>query len=485
MSAEPGALARNTSYFTIALVAQKVISFLYFTFLARLLGPGTMGKYVLAVSFTTIFSVLLDLGLNSVMTREVARDQAQAERLVRLVFGFKLAAGLLVAGVTILVAKAFGYPTLTLELIAVASVMMVIDSFVLSAYSTIRGFQTLLWESIGTVLMQVAVAILGVAVSRLTHDVRAFVLVLLVGVIINAAYSLRQLHVRFKVSLLPLFEWRGWAALAILVWPFTLAAVLTRVYGYVDQVMLSLLAGDAALGVYSVAYKVTFAFQFIPVAFSASLYPGFSAYFVRDKAKLAASFTRAVVYLLAIGVPISWGIAVLTPSIVRSLYPAYHGAAAPLQILILSLPFIFATWPVGALLPACNKQKRYTANIAIVTVFNVVLNLFMIPTWGPVGAAVSSFISTLLLLGLGWVVAKRLVAIERVWLGERLGRIVMAGLGMVLATWLMEPVLPWYAAVVVAGLVYAVLVVALGGVSRAELQSLWQQVTRRTAAQTV
>ena len=72
MLAEPAALVRNTSYFTLALVAQKVISFLYFTFLARLLGPEAIGKYIFALSLTTVFSVLLDLGLANVLTRQVA-----------------------------------------------------------------------------------------------------------------------------------------------------------------------------------------------------------------------------------------------------------------------------------------------------------------------------------------------------------------------------------------------------------------------------
>lgn len=479
MVSEPATLARNTSYFTLALVAQKVISFLYFTFLARLLGPATMGKYVLALSFTTIFSVLLDLGLGSVLTREVARDNSKAGSLVELVFGFKVLAGALVAIITILIAKAAGYPPLTLELIAMASVMMVIDSFILSAYSTIRGFQVLIWESIGTVLMQVVVATLGFAVSRFTHDVRVFMAALLCAVIVNAVYALWQLAVRFKVSLRPVFHWTGWHSLARLTWPFAVAATLTRVYGYIDQVMLSLLSGDVAVGVYSVAYKITFAFQFIPVAFSASLYPGLSAYFVQDKTKLASAFSRALVYLMAIGVPVSWGIAVLAPQIVRSLYPGYHGATLPLQILILSLPFLFATWPVGALLPACNRQTRYTANIAVVTVFNILLNILLIPEFSTVGAATSSFVSTLLLLILGWVVVRQLVVLDYAWLLSKCIRIVGSGVAMVAVAWVLVHYVPWYVVVVVAGAVYSTLTVVTGAVSREELISLWRQVLKK------
>ncbi len=481
MSAEPQLLARNTSYFTLALVAQKVISFLYFTFLARTLGPVNMGKYQVALSLTTIFSVLLDLGLASVLTREVARDKSRAEYLVRLVFGFKVLASLVVVGLVILSARAAGYPSLTLELVAIASVVMVLDSFTLSAYSTIRGFQNLFWESLGTVLMQAAIAVVGLSVSWFTHDVRAFMLALLSGVVLNTVFALRQLHVKFTLSLRPLLAWTGWRTLFALAWPFALAAGLTRIYGYLDQIMLSLLSGDAAVGVYSVAYKVTFAFQFIPTAFSASLYPAFSAYFVGDRASLRTLFSRAVAYLALIGVPVSWCIAVLAPAMVRSLYPAYSGAIVPLQILILGLPFLFVSFPVGALLPACNRQTRNTVNIALVTLSNVVLNWFLIPRFGPVGAAVASLVSTVLLLALGWVVAEQLVQVEHRWLLGRLGRVALAGVGMVVVAWWLEPTLHWAVVVLLASAVYVGAAVALRAVTIGELKSLRDQLLRRTA----
>jgi len=480
MSAEPQTLARNTSYFTLALVAQKVISFLYFTFLARTLGPATMGKYQVALSLTTIFSVLLDLGLANVLIREVARDKSRAEYFVRLVFGFKMLASLAVMGLVVLSAWAAGYPSLTLELVAIASVVMVLDSFTLSAYSTIRGFQNLFWESIGTVLMQAAIAVAGLVVSRFTHDVRAFMAALLVGVVVNTVFAVRQLHGRFRLRLAPLFAWAGWRTLFTLTWPFALAAGLTRVYGYLDQVMLSLLSGDVAVGVYSVAYKVTFAFQFIPTAFSASLYPAFSAYYVSDKPALSQAFSRAVVYLSVIGIPISWCIAVLAPAMVRSLYPAYHGAIVPLQILMLGLPFLFASFPVGALLPACNRQTRNTANIGLVTLFNIVLNLFLIPRLGPLGAAVSSVLSTVLLLSLGWMVARQLVRVETPWLLARLGRVVLAGLVMAVVAWWLEPMLHWSAVVLLASGVYLGMALALQAVTTTELKSLRDQLLRRT-----
>ncbi|MDP3986232.1 MAG: flippase [Candidatus Veblenbacteria bacterium] len=482
MSAEPAVLARNTSYFTLALVAQKVISFLYFTFLARLLGPEAIGKYIFALSLTTVFSVLLDLGLANVLTREVARQPEFAPRYARVVIGFKLLAMAAVAGGAVLYVWLAGYPELTRQLVYLACLVMVLDSFTLTAYSTIRGFHTLTWESIGTVLMQAVLALAGVVVSSFTHDLRWFMAALVLAALTNCIYSLWQLKHRYQLRLAPRLGKADLVVLARLTWPFALAALLTRLYGYLDTMLLSLLSGDRAVGLYSVAYKITFALQFIPAAFSASLFPGFSAYFQSAPAKLAATFTRGVVYLTAIAVPISFGIVALAPKAIAAIYPAYTEAVLPLQVLIFSLIFLFITFPVGALLPACNRQLRQTGNLALAAGVNIGLNFLLIPRFGPLGAAWASFVSTLVLLVAGWVVAARLVPLDNRFLRRRLGRIMFSGLVMLACAWWLRGVIHFAAVIPLAGAVYVVLVVGLGGVTWTELKDLASIITRRPRA---
>ncbi len=476
MSAEPAVLARNTSYFTLALITQKVISFLYFTFLARTLGPDVIGKYVLALALTTIFSVLLDLGLSSVLTREVARQRDQAEKLTQLIFGFKLIAMAIVVAGVVFAVHLLGYPLLTRQLVYVACGVMVLDSFILTTYSAIRGFHTLTWESFGTILVQLTIAGVGLTFAQLTHDVRWFMGALLTGVCVHATYALWQLPNRFSINLVPRLSWPDFQQLARLAWPFALAAILIRIYGYLDTVLLSKLASDHAVGIYSVAYKVTFSLQFIPSAFSASLFPGFSLYFTESPQKLADTFTRGLVYLTAIAVPLSLGAIVIAPVAISTLYPAFTEAILPLQVLMSSLPFLFATFPVGSLLPACNRQQRNTANIAVATGLSIVLNLALIPHYGPLGAAVGSLLSTVTLLVLGWVVVRKLVRYDSRFLWGRLGRIVAAGVGMSLAAWWLVQYMHAAAATLIAGVVYLVLLVIWGGVTKRELWSLAQLI---------
>ena len=61
-------LAKNTSWFTSALVIQKVITFVYFAYIANILGAELLGRYVFVLSFITVFALIVDIGTNHYLT---------------------------------------------------------------------------------------------------------------------------------------------------------------------------------------------------------------------------------------------------------------------------------------------------------------------------------------------------------------------------------------------------------------------------------
>ena len=83
----------------------------------------------------------------------------------------------------------------------------------------------------------------------------------------------------------------------------------------------------------------------------------------------------------------------------------YFDSILPLQIIIASLVFIFASYPVGSLLNACDKQKINSANMAAVLAASIIMNLILIPKLQAVGASITVLGTSILLfiLGLIWV----------------------------------------------------------------------------------
>ena len=395
MSVTTRKITSNTAWYMIALTLQKVISFVYFTLLARYLGPEDTGKYFFAASYVLIFAVFADLGMSAIATREVAKGGEGADKLFNQIISFKLVTSLFVIVALAIISPLLVHDLVTAVLIIVAAIAMILDGFTLIFYAGIRGKQNLGYESLATLLHQGIVLIAGFILIRLNFPVQVIIAALVIGSSFNLAYS-----------------W--WVARRRAGFHFALAAIFTRLYAYTDSVLLRLLQGNIEVGYYSVAYKITFAFQFIPLAFVAALYPAFAYYSQHDKEQLVTTFTRSIQYLLLLAAPISFGLIIAAPYLVPQIYTgAFSQAVLPLQILITNLPFLFINFPLGSLLNAINRQKAQTLIVASGLVWNVATNLILIPRYGAVGAAAASTTSTILVFILSLAVINRYIAYNR------------------------------------------------------------------------
>ena len=406
-------LIKNTSYYTIALVVQKIISFTYFSYLASKIGSVGTAKYFFAVSFVTIFSVFIDLGLSSLINREIAKDKESHQKLLSNVIGVKLLSTLFIIAAIFLFSNILNYNQYLKNMIYLSMITMIIDSFTITFFAVIRGKHNLKYESISAILFQLIVITSGYFILQKTQEPLLLLFVLLIASIFNFTYSSIILIKKYKIHIIPKFDKEFIKLLLITTWPFAIAGIFMRISGSIDSVFLSKLATEKALGYYGLAYKITFAFQFIPLAFSASLYPAFTHFFNYEKEKLENIFNKSIIYLLIIGFPISVGILSIANPIILKIYGYdFYGAILTLQILISSIPFLFITFPMGALLNATNLQKKHTKNIGITMIVSIIFNFFLIRLYSQNGAAIASIISTLTYLTLNTITCRKIINIH-------------------------------------------------------------------------
>ncbi|MBT4648824.1 flippase, partial [bacterium] len=384
-------ITANSSFFLTALVLQKVLSFVYFTILARTLGAESIGQYFFAISFATMFAVLMDFGLSPVLTREVAKDDSDSKLWFKQIFSLKLIATL-AAVVFLLVLNTFVFAgDAVRELIYLTTMIVVIDSFTLLFYAFIRGQQNLKFEARGTIIFQLIVMTIGLTLLQFTNNLFLIIGVLFIASLFNLIYSGLVLYFKYKVK--PFFIWNRGLIKKILwiAWPFAAAAIFAKVYAYIDTFLIKLFLDDASVGFYSVAYKITFAWQFIPLAFVAALYPAFSHLFKHNREELKKVFNKGFAYLGFIALPLSVGIIVLAPEIINQVYTTEFSAAIlPLQVLIASIAFLFMNFALSSMLNACDKQLVNTRNLGITMILNIIFNIIFIQYWGVWGAALAS-----------------------------------------------------------------------------------------------
>jgi len=172
----------------------------------------------------------------------------------------------------------------------------------------------------------------------------------------------------------------------------TLTTVAASVYMRIDQVMLHSMAGDTALGQYVAAVRLSELFETLPAAFVSSLFP-LLCVSVADPARFRRHLDLGYRYMVLAAAAISVAICVGAPLIVR-LYGNQFSASAPLlAVLIWSEMAIFFGGMLGNGLCAASLERFAVYPMVAGAVVNVVLNIFLIPRWGAMGASWATVIS--------------------------------------------------------------------------------------------
>lgn len=471
-------IAKNTSYLTLALILQKIISFTYFTLLARYVGPASLGKYYFAISFTTIFAIFIDLGFANVLIREVAKNSERAQKWLSNVLLLKIPLTILALVVVFVLINVLNYDPLTKNLVYISCICMVLDSFTTTFFSVVRGFHNLKYESISSVIFQLIVLIVGYSALLAGGGLVPAMFALALASTFNFIYSLTILKRKIKIPLKLTYNKELTREILRISWPFAVYAIFQRLYTYLDSVLLSVLAGDVEVGLYQIAFKIIFALQFLPMAFTASLYPAMSAYWQTNKEQLLISFERAMNYLIIISLPIIIGTIVLSDKIIMLFSDGYNGALLPMEISIISLFFIFINFPIGSLLNACDKQQKNTLNMGIVTVVSVVLNLLLIPHFKAVGASLTVLITNFLMFILGMYWVKKIIPYRYVKNLKIFAKVLLASLVMGAIIFFGKNYVNVFVATIIGAIIYFFLLMILGGFKKEDFISIIKSFKR-------
>jgi O-antigen/teichoic acid export membrane protein len=481
MELAPQPVAKNTIWLSLALVLQKVISFLFFLYVARRLGSLGTGQYVAAFSFSTMFAVFLDLGFSSVVTRDVARTNARSSSILGTALFVKMAAAVvvypaLVSFVWLLEISGVGHPPL--GIIVIAGLIMVVDSLTLTATSVLRGWQNLSYESVAVILNKLTVIIFGGLIVWLWPQPQAVAAAILIGslvsllfasVAIGRHWSYERLR-RPTLSEVKIFSRQSW--------PFAVAAIFFTAYGQIDSIILSILKGNQAVGLYSVASKAMNAFAFLPSAFSAALFPTMSADFAVRGERLEWLLEESLRYLLIISAPLAVGSYIYADFFVGLIGEDYGPAAAAVRILMPSLILVFLSFPIGAILNATNHQNWQTAVITSATILNIVINIILIPQLSYIGASFAWLITNVYVIVLGFILIKRFFHFKLRAFAWALVRVGFASGALLLVTINLRPITPLLINISLSGVTYLAVLWVTREITLKEVRQLWSLFRR-------
>ena len=180
--------------------------------------------------------------------------------------------------------------------------------------------------------------------------------------------------------------------------PFGLTNFFYTIYFSIDLVMLSYLVGDYSTGLYKSAYNIIYVFTTFFVVYQSVIFPILSKFFKESQDLLKITYELSVKYLLLIILPISIVIFFYARPLVDLIYTnQYSLASVPVQILIWTVSFLFINGAASTLLNAINKEFIVTKVYIAAAIFNVLLNLILIPMFDYNGAAMATVLSEILI----------------------------------------------------------------------------------------
>lgn len=393
---------KNTGWLMFGKILSMVVGFM----IARYLGASSFGDLSFADAFTTIIAAVGALGLDSFIIREIINEPLKKNEILGTALLLRLGVNILLIPLTVGIYLLFhqyadkpGNPlTWVVCILAFASFFKsfnVIDSYF---QSQVASKYVVKVQNICVIISAVIKILLVVFNLPLIY----FAAALSFDSLSLAAGLIFMYHKRGFSLFSWTFSWPRALGLLKKSFPLILSAVMVSIYMKIDQVMLKDV-GSVEVGIYSAAARISEAWYFIPVAIVTSVFPALIHARKTDLERYTKRLKNLYDLLVFISLPVAIVISFLGTDIIHLLYgDAYQGAGQMLSIHIWSGIFVFLGSASSQYLLAEGYTMISFQRTAFGAVVNILLNLWLIPLYGGVGASIATliacFISTFYLL---------------------------------------------------------------------------------------
>jgi O-antigen/teichoic acid export membrane protein len=355
---------------------------------ARYLGPTKFGIFSYVIAFTSLFSGIAKLGMDSILVRELVNQPDYQVKYIGTAFWLKIVGALIVLALTAAILPWMSNDQTTNIYILIIIVGLFFQSFEIVDFY----FQSQVlarFVSVCKIIQLTFSTIVKIYLMLTGADLVWFVWVTLLDQI-TLAISFAIAYRLHKSKFLPLNVFDVTIAKRLLKdsWPLILSAIMVMLYMRIDQIMIKEMLGEREVGIFSAAVRLSEVWSFIPIMVAASVFP----------AILNAKKTDAILYLQrlqrlhTILVWIAFSIAIpmtfLSEWLVVSLYgEAYRMAGSVLKIHIWTSVFVFLGVASSKWFISENLQTLAFWRTAYGALINIVLNLILINSYGIIGVA--------------------------------------------------------------------------------------------------
>lgn len=402
-------IAKNAIFILLSKFIDPLVSLLLVISIARLLGVNGLGQYSFIKATFTIFLVISTLGLDQLITRDVAQNKETASIYLMNLGSLNLGFSLLMAIVMGLFVYFSAYPKEVVTASIIMSSALLAASFSNSIHAIIAAYERFEFNALLISGENIVRVIFAVIALMMGGGLVALIMVITATRFLGSLVGLWVIHKKlmrmsWKIDLQ--FILRQIKSIPT----FSLISIFSVIYWRLDVMMLSKLCGMAEVGIYSAAFRIMEIIKAIPLSVKQALFPVKARKFSTDHENLSSLANKSIRYLMIILLPL----AVLITFSADKLIPIFFGdqfqsAVFALQILIWTIiPYGLAMMLANVLVTSGHQRIDLWANIFGVGI-NFMLNWMLIPRMGVIGASLATLISIFCFVGFQILFVRRLL----------------------------------------------------------------------------
>ena len=406
MSSTRRLVASNTAVQVAGKAGVLAIGLVSIAVITRYLGPDDYGRYTLALTYMQLFSVLADVGLFTIVVRDISRDPSSTDELVGNTLTLRLllsAAGIALAAA---ISLALPYDPDVRVAILLAGLPLLFGmlntTFVTVLQARLRMGRAVVGDVLGRAVGLGAV----VLVAALDLGFYAVMGTAAAGALATAATTMlltRDLaSIRFRADAA---VWRRLLAAAL---PLGVALAVNELYFRADTLIISFYEPYEEVGLYTLAYRMLELTLVFGTVFLTTTFPLLSRAVVSDEPRARRTIELSTELFVVLGAPLVAGGLIVAPELVELAAGGdFEDAATPLRILLAAGALAWINGVFGYALIAKERQmSALWLNVAALA-FNIGLNFLLVPRYGIVVAAAVTVASEVLILAGSYVLMRR------------------------------------------------------------------------------
>ncbi len=411
MDKESNKIAANTIVQIVGRIIVLAISLFSMKLITNYLGTSGTGYYTTVITYLSFAIVIADFGLFNVIVREISKDSQNSKKLLANAFTLRLISSVLITLLAVGVVFLTDYSK-EIKLGVVAASLFPIFNLLSSVYDMLFQYRLRMHNVVYSEVISKIITILLIIIT-VHYNLGYYVIVLTVGInailifVIKALFSGSDLPLSFR------FDKKIMIEIAKMSLPLGLVFIVNNIYFKVDSLLIFKFKGAVDVGIYAVAYRVLETTLFAGSYLSSSLKPLLSVSLENDHERAKKAIGQAITYLVFMGLAVAIICLTFPREIILFLSnEQFLGGQTALMILGVTSVFVYISSIFGEILIARDFRKKMIIVSSFILVFNILLNLYLIPRYSYNGAASATLISEILLIFISWLAIRKSVAIN-------------------------------------------------------------------------